>query len=158
MALRKYHDWPNTTEAAMSEVFSAVQCFFLARLPRAVALALLIGGSPSWASESAAAVKPPEPMEFIVNIKKDGNHEGILRIAIVLEYADSRMAAHYLRFRPKLMHQILLVLSEQASEVLLSRKGKIELKQKIVKEINQTFRETEQSGVMDALITDFFVQ
>ncbi|SDH99508.1 flagellar basal body-associated FliL family protein [Propionivibrio dicarboxylicus] len=142
----------------MSAYCPPLRRFILARLPHLVAFVLLACALPSWASDKTAVVKPPEPMEFLVNIKRDDYRRGILRIAIVLEYADSRLAAHFLRFKPKLMHQILLVLSEQASEVLLSNKGKIELKRQIVKEINQAFRETEPSAVKDALITDFFVQ
>lgn len=150
----------HATDHIMSASFNPSRRHSLACLPLILALALFCFGAASSASasESASAVTPPEPMEFLVNIKKGEYGRGILRIAIVLEYADSRLAAHYLRFRPKLMHQILLVLSEQASEVLLSTKGKLDLKRQIVREINETFGDTGPSGIKDAFITDFFVQ
>lgn len=146
------------TDLTMSAYCDLLRRFFLARLPHIVALVLLTLALPSLASENAAADKPPEPMEFLVNIKRDNYRQGMLRIAIVLEYADSRLAAQFLRFRPKLMHRILLVLSDKASEELLSSKGKIDLKRQIVTEINQAFRETDPQAVKDALITDFVIQ
>jgi len=135
-----------------------IRRFLLARLPRIFALVLLAHAIPSLASESANAAKAPEPMEFLVNVKKNDYNGSILRIVIVLEYADNRLAEYFRRFRPKMMHQILLVLSEHTSEVLLSNKGKIDLKRQIVTEINQAFRETDPSAVKDALITDFLIQ
>lgn len=142
----------------MSAYSSMIRRFFLTRLPHIVALVLSASAAPAFASESAAAAKMPDPMEFLVNIKRNNTSDGMLRIAIVLEYADNRLAAYFQRFRPKLMHRILLVLSEHGSDVLLSSKGKIELKQHIVKEINQAFRDTDPSAVKDALITEFLIQ
>lgn len=142
----------------MSANYSIIRRFLRARLPHLVALALFASTVPALASESAAAAKTPDPMEFLVNIKRNNTDDGMLRIAIVLEYADNRLAAHFQRFRPKLMHRILLVLSEYGSDVLLSTKGKIELKRQIVNEINQTFRDTDPSAVKDALITEFLIQ
>ena len=97
-------------------------------------------------------------MEFVVNVGKGAGDARILRIAIVLEYADDEVSLRLSGYRPKLMHQILLVLSQQTSELLLSSKGKLELKQQIVRNINDMFRETEKTGVRDALFTDFLIQ
>lgn len=148
----------DATHLTMSAHYHILRRFLLAHLRRIVALVLLACAVPSLASEHAAGDKPPEPMEFLVNIKRDNYRQGMLRIAIVLEYADSQLAAQFLRFRPKLMHRILLVLSDKASEELLSSKGKIDLKRQIVTEINQAFRETDPQAVKDALITDFVIQ
>ncbi len=123
-----------------------------------LALALLTGIFPAVASDKPPEFKVPEPMEFVVNIGRSIDDARILRIAIVLEYANDEISRHFSGHRPKLMHQILLVLSQQASEWLLSKQGKIELKQQIVRKINDAFRETEKTGVKDALFTDFLVQ
>lgn len=123
-----------------------------------LAIALLTWFLPASASDKSPELKAPEPMEFVVNVGKGRDDARILRIAIVLEYADDEVSLRLSGYRPKLMHQILLVLSQQTSELLLSSKGKLELKQQIVRSINDMFRETEKTGVRDALFTDFLMQ
>lgn len=123
-----------------------------------IACAVLAFSPSSWASEKSSEEKPPEPMVFIVNIGKSFSESRILRVVVVLEYADSAVAHYVSAFRPKLMHQILMALSEQGSESLLSTKGKVDLRKKIVGEINGLFNETEKTGVKDALFTDFVIQ
>lgn len=122
------------------------------------AIAILTWFLPASASDKSPELKAPESMEFVVNVGTRFGDTRILRIAIVLEYADDEASRRLSGYRPKLMHQILLVLSQQTSELLLSSKGKLELKQQIVRNINDMFRETEKTGVRDALLTDFLIQ
>lgn len=123
-----------------------------------VALVLSLMAPLAGASGGGSEEKPPEPMVFLVNIGKSIAESRILRVVMVLEYADSSAAHFFAGRRAKLMHHIFLSLSDYEASVLFTPKGKQDLREKIIREINTAFHETEKTGLKEVLFTDFIIQ
>ena len=122
---------------------------------RSLALAaLLLGGMPVFASgggEGAAA--GPAPMQFTVNVGTK-----MLQVEIVFEFATVE-ASHLLgAIKPKVQHRIILLLTSEDVPTLQTTKGKLDLQERLVKEMNGLIDETAETGVKEALFTRFIMQ
>lgn len=94
------------------------------------------------------------PLKFTTNL---GNSR-YLQFEVVLEAATPE-AAHELEiYRPRIQHQVILMLSDQRHEVLATLKGKLELQAQIQDIANHIIHEKPKTGVKDVLFTSFIIQ
>ena len=107
---------------------------------------------PSLASDAGGAA--PEPMVFTVNLGK----ENFLQFGVLFETA-SPEATHLLAsYKPKIQHEIILLLSGKESAKLRLLEGKKELIADLIKLSNRIIDEDESTGVKDVLFSKFLIQ
>ena len=58
----------------------------------------------------------------------------------------------------RLMHEIILLLSEQLPEKLVTREGKHLLMADVIEAANHVIHENEKTGVKEVLFTSFIIQ
>lgn len=124
------------------------------RTIRALVVSMLVLLSlhlPAMASEGAAA---PEPMVFTVNLGK----ESYLQFGLVFETASPESAHALAAFKPKIQHEIILLLSGKESGKLRTLEGKKELIEEIMEIANHAIHEDEKTGVKEVLFTKFLIQ
>jgi len=100
----------------------------------------------------------PEPMAFVVNVGNSAETLRFLQIAMVLEYASPEVAVRFTEIKPKLQHQIILMLSSEEVANLQTVKGKQNLQARIAKDLNTLVGETEETGIKEVLFTNFILQ
>lgn len=122
---------------------------------RALLLACMLAASPVWASgDGHGGGGGAAPLKFTTNL----GTKSYLQFEIVLDTATPD-AAHELEvFRPRLQHEIILMLSTQTDEHLRTLKGKLELQAHIQEIANHLIHETPKTGVKDVLFTSFIIQ
>lgn len=121
---------------------------------RAWLLVCMLAASPVWASDGHGGGGGAAPLKFTTNL----GPKSYLQFEIVLDTATPD-AAHELEvFRPRLQHEIILMLSTQTDEHLRTLKGKLELQAHIQEIANHLIHETPKTGVKDVLFTSFIIQ
>ncbi|MBS1144987.1 MAG: hypothetical protein H6R14_2393 [Proteobacteria bacterium] len=108
---------------------------------------------PSLASDHGGG-GAPEPMVFTVNLGKDN----YLQFGLILETATPEAAHTLASFKPKIQHEIILLLSGKEQGKLRTLAGKKELIEEIVELANHVIHEDEKTGVKEALFTKFLIQ
>lgn len=95
-----------------------------------------------------------EPMVFTVNAGK----KQYLQFGLILEAA-SPEASHLLSgYKPKIQHEIILLLATKEADQLRTLAGKKELMEEIVETVNHVIHESEKTGVKEVLFTRFLIQ
>lgn len=94
------------------------------------------------------------PLKFVTNL----GPTRYVAFELVLEPATPEVAHHLSLYRPRLQHEIILLLSTQKVEVLQTLKGKLELQAEIQDIANHVIHEDEKSGVKDVMFTSFIIQ
>lgn len=120
--------------------------------PLLVVLALLLP-LPVLASDHGGG-GAPEPMVFTVNLGKDN----YLQFGLVFETASPEAAHSLAAFKPKVQHEIILLLSDKEAGKLRTLPGKKELIEEIVELANHVIHEDEKTGVKEVLFTKFLIQ
>ena len=123
----------------------------LKALAAPVLLALFLS-QPSLASDGGGAAQ--EPMVFTVNLGK----ENYLQFGLILETAAPEAAAAIAAYKPKIQHEIILLLSGKEVAKLRTLEGKKELIEELVELANLAIREDEKTRVKEALFTRFLIQ
>ncbi len=100
----------------------------------------------------------PEPLQFTVNVGGKGGMGQMLQVMMMFEFAHPEAAAHLAEIKPKVQHRILLLLSNEDATTLQTSKGKIDLQERIVEELNGLLHETTKTGVSEVLFTSFIIQ
>lgn len=96
----------------------------------------------------------PEPMVFTVNLGKDN----YLQFGLVFEGATPE-ALHLLAgYKPRLQHEIILLLSGKDAAKLRTLAGKKELIEEIIELSNHVIHEDEKTGIKEVLFTKFLIQ
>lgn len=96
----------------------------------------------------------PEPLKFTVNLGKTK----YLQVEMVLVGASPEVEHELAALRPRLMHEIILLLSEQLPEKLVTREGKHLLMADVIEAANHVIHENEKTGVKEVLFTSFIIQ
>lgn len=100
----------------------------------------------------------PTPLQFTVNVGKTIEEMRFLMTTIVLEYATPEAQIHFNEYKPKLQHHIILMLSDESPNELLTAKGKQELQERIASGLNKLLGEDTKTGIAEVLFTDFVIQ
>lgn len=93
-------------------------------------------------------------MVFTVNV---GNNQ-YLNVGIVLEGATPEAGAALAARKPRLQHEIIMLLSGRDTVVLRTLAGKKALIEELVDAANAVIKETPKTGVHEALFTRFIIQ
>lgn len=110
------------------------------------------------ASEHGGAADGPAPMQFIVNVGDSVATMRVLRVTIAVELARTEVAQLLRAIRPKVQHRMILLLSGEPLASLQTVKGKQELQERLLGEINGLIDETSETGVSDVFFTNFIIQ
>lgn len=124
-----------------------------------VALLVLFGltsAMPAYANEGGGPVGPV-PMKFVVNLGNPALDGHMLAVEMVLDGAPevNPMIAMY---KPKIQHEMILLLSGEDANVLRTVDGKKSLGEKIKETVNKVLKETEKTGVREVLFINFMIQ
>jgi flagellar FliL protein len=96
----------------------------------------------------------PEPMVFTVNL----GTENYLQFGLILEPAAPEAAGAIAAYKPRIQHEIILLLSSKEVAKLRTLAGKKELIEELVELANHAIHEDEKTGVKEALFTQFLIQ
>jgi flagellar FliL protein len=127
----------------------------LARLvvPCLFALAFLAPMSVS-ASDHGGGGGAPEPMVFTLNL----GLENYVQFGILFEGATPEVVAHLNTFKPRLQHQIIMLMAGKKEAELRTLQGKKDLSEQLVGIANKILGESEKTGIQEALFTKFLIQ
>lgn len=109
------------------------------------------------ANDSGGAAPGGEPVKLTVNLQSTTGEGRYLQFEIVFEGTPEASLAITAN-RPRVLHKLILLLSDERSEHLITLKGKHDLADKIVEEVNRVIDETEKTGVHEVLFTNFIIQ
>ena len=121
--------------------------------PVLVVMALLLP-LPSLASDHGGGGGAPAPMTFTVNL----GSENYLQFGLILEPAVPEAAGAIAAYRPRIQHQIILLLSSKEVAKLRTLAGKKELIEELIGLANHAIHEDEKTGIKEALFTQFLIQ
>ena len=93
-------------------------------------------------------------MVFTVNV---GNNQ-YLNVGIVLEGATPEASAILGAWKPRLQHEIIMLMAGRDTAELRSLAGKKALLEELVEVANAVIKETPKTGVHEALFTKFVIQ
>jgi flagellar FliL protein len=120
---------------------------------RLAVLALLLVSVPAFAGGHGGGAAPA-PLQFTVNLTTNQ----FLQVVMEFEFADPEVGQHLADFKPKVQHKLILLLSDLDVPRLLTSKGKIELQERIITELNSLLHATPKTGVKEVFFTSFIVQ
>jgi len=118
-----------------------------------LALPAALVSLPSQAGDHGAG-GGPEPLVFLVNLGPGT----FLNFGLILETATPEAAHELVSYRPKIQHEIILLLSEKDQAKLRTLAGKKELIEEIGETVNHVIHEDAKTGVKDVLFTNFIIQ
>lgn len=121
--------------------------------PVLVVLALL-APLPSLASDHGGGGGAPTPMVFTVNL----GTQNYLQFGLILEPAVPEAAGALAAYKPRIQHEIILLLSGKEVAHLRTLAGKKELIEEIIELANHAIHENEKTGIKEALFTQFLIQ
>lgn len=96
----------------------------------------------------------PEPTVFTVNLGKDN----YLQFGLIFESASPEADHALAAYKPKVQHEIILLLSGKEVEKLRTLEGKKELIKEIIELANHVIHEDEETGIKEVLFTRFLIQ
>lgn len=98
-----------------------------------------------------------EPIKLTVNLGDPGKGGRYLQLEMVPE-ASPEVLATLGHHKPKVLHEIILLLSSEDASRLLTVKGKTDLADRIAAEMNRIIKESPKHGVQDVLFVNFIIQ
>lgn len=110
------------------------------------------------ANDHGGGASGPEPLKFTVNVASPNGVGRYLQVEMVFETAHPEAGQMIASLKPKVQHQIILLLSGENVDHLRTRQGKHELVEKIIEAVNKVIDETEKTGVKEVLFTNFIIQ
>lgn len=113
--------------------------------------------TPSYANDHGGGGGGGEPIKLMVNLGNPGT-EGRFLVCEVSLVGSPEVTQTVAIFRPKVIHNLLLMLSDEKAATLLTLQGKHDLADKIVEEVNKAINKTHESGVHEVLFTSFIIQ
>ncbi len=93
-------------------------------------------------------------MVFTVNL----GPENYLQFGLVLEAATPEAGQEVEVYKPRIQHEIILLLSSQNVDHLRTLEGKKALIEEILTKVNHVIDETAKTGVKEVLFTRFLIQ
>lgn len=127
--------------------------------PWLAALTLCLSGivAPAQAGDHGGGTAGAEPIKLTLNLGNPGTNGRFLVCEIALE-ASPEVTQAVIHHRPKVIHNLILLFSDETAERLLTLQGKHDLADKIIGEVNKAINEKAETGVHEALFTQFIIQ
>ena len=123
----------------------------------ALSLGLSVFTTTAIANDHGGGSPGGEPIKLMVNLGNPGTDGKFLVFEVSLE-APPEVAQAVAVHRPQVMHNLLLMLSDEKASHLLTLQGKHDLAEKIIAEVNKTIHESGKTGVHEVLFTSFIIQ
>ena len=95
----------------------------------------------------------PEPMVLTVNVRGDA----YAQFGLLFETGSPEAAHELLAHRPKIQHQIILLMSDKEQANLRTLDGKKALAEEIVDQANHIIHDDRKTGVKEILFTKFLI-
>lgn len=119
-----------------------------------LAVLIAVSISPLVSANDHGGAGGPEPFTFTVNV----GPSNYLQIGFVFE-TGSPEAAHELGvYRPKIQHEMIMLLSGAEEAKLRTLEGKHQLMDEIIEAVNHVIHDDTKTGVKDVLLTTFIIQ
>jgi flagellar FliL protein len=119
----------------------------------------VLATSPVFASEhGSSAPAGPAPLQFTVNVGDSVATMRVLQVTMVFEFATPESSVLIAERKPKVQHQIILLLTGEDIASLQTVKGKQELQEKIIKDLNGLIKGTVETGIKEVFFTSFIMQ
>lgn len=132
---------------------------FFSRVRRLALIFLIATAAPLYASDhGGGAPGGLGPLQFTVNIGSNAAAMRYLQVEMVLEFASPEAAMHLAAMKPKIQHRIIMLLTGEEIASLQTTKGKLELQERIVDDLNSITGDTVKTGIKEALFTSFIIQ
>ena len=96
----------------------------------------------------------PEPMVFTFNL----GDKAYVQFGLIFETGSPEAAHELVVYRPKIQHQIILLMSGKEEAHLRTLAGKKELIEEIIELTNHVIHDDKKSGVKEVLFTKFLIQ
>lgn len=96
----------------------------------------------------------PEPMVFTFNL----GGKSYVQFGLIFETGSPEAAHELVVYRPKIQHEIILLMSGKEEAHLRTLAGKKELIEEIIEQTNHIIHEDRKSGVKEILFTKFLIQ
>jgi flagellar FliL protein len=162
---RRAHNNPCDAAASSGAVFRQINSLpmkphlLLLKSFVCVLLALLAFCVPAaWANDHGGGASGPEPLKFVVNLGDPARNGKYLQVQMVFEAATPEIDHELVLNRPRIQHALILKLSSEDADKLLTLQGKKDLMADIVDIVNHLLHETEKTGVKDVFFTSFIIQ
>lgn len=110
---------------------------------------------PALANDHGGGGGAAEALRFVVNLAGSGR---ILQTDLMFECANGEVDAALKTIRPKVQHKLIILLSSEQPDTLLTLEGKKQLAESIRDTLNKLIDETPKSGVKEVLFTNFIIQ
>lgn len=121
-------------------------------------LVALTFGVPLARANDHGGASGPEPLKFVVNLGDPARNGKYLQVQMVFEAATPEIDHELVLNRPRIQHALILKLSSEDADKLLTLQGKKDLMADIVDIVNHLLHETEKTGVKDVFFTSFIIQ
>ncbi len=95
-----------------------------------------------------------EPLVFVIN----GENNTFLRFGIILEAATPEASHEISVYKPKIQHEIILLMSGKNVEKLRTLEAKKALVEEIIDTVNHVIHANRKKGVKEVLFTTFIIQ
>ncbi|HLO62730.1 MAG TPA: flagellar basal body-associated FliL family protein [Azonexus sp.] len=96
----------------------------------------------------------PEPMVFTFNL----GDKAYVQFGLIFETGSPEAAHELVVYRPKIQHEIILLMSGKEEAHLRTLAGKKELIEEIIELTNHVIHDDRKSGVTEVLFTKFLIQ
>ncbi|MBS1158747.1 MAG: flagellar basal body-associated protein [Proteobacteria bacterium] len=120
-------------------------------------LAVLLQSPLTMASDGGGAAGPA-PLKFLANLGDPANGGKYLQVQMVFDAASPEIEHEISVYLPKIQHALILLLSAEDASTLLTLKGKKDLMENIVQEVNHLLHQTPAKGVKEVFFTSFIIQ
>jgi len=130
----------------------------LPRLIFAFFLAVLLPSQAVFANDHGGGASGPEPLKFVVNLGDPARGGKYLQVQMVFESAGPEVDHELALMKPRIQHELILMLSSGDANKLLTLQGKKDLMVEIIDAVNHLLHETEKTGVKDVFFTSFIIQ
>ncbi|MCG2577429.1 flagellar basal body-associated FliL family protein [Dechloromonas sp. XY25] len=96
----------------------------------------------------------PEPMVFTFNL----GDRAYVQFGLIFETGSPEAAHELVVYRPKIQHEIILLMSGKEEAHLRTLAGKKELIEEVIELANHIIHEDRKDGVKEVLFTKFLIQ
>ncbi len=117
-----------------------------------IVLAILAPGAASANDHGGGGA--PEPMVFTMNV----GTKAYVQFGLIFETGSPEATHELVTYRPKIQHEIILLMSGKDEAHLRTLAGKKELVEEIIELANHIIHEDQKTGVKEVLFTRFLIQ
>lgn len=112
---------------------------------------------PLSASEHGGGGGGPQPTQITINIGKTPDTMRVLQVTMVFEYSSPEIEHELTAIKPKVTHELILLLSGTEPASLQTVEGKKALQASIIDMLNELIHAKKKEGVKDVFFTQFII-